>query len=68
MCVRTPFELEWTDSEMAEDSWRWDQMRNRTPLSPLPIEMGDLVLESLVREAGAVGQYERPYRPGRGPD
>ena len=53
VCVRTPFELEWTDSEMAEGSWRWDQMHNPTPLSPLSIEMSDLVLESLVREAGA---------------
>ena len=47
VCVRTPFELEWTDSEMAEGSWRWDQMHNPTPLSPLSIEMSDLVLESL---------------------
>ena len=38
---------------MAEGSWRWDQMHNPTPLSPLSIEMSDLVLESLVREAGA---------------
>ena len=52
VCVRTPFELEWTDSEMAEGSWRWDQMHNPTPLSPLSIEMSDLVLESLVSRVG----------------
>ncbi len=38
---------------MAEGSWRWDQMHNPTLLSPLSIELSDLVLESLVREAGA---------------
>ena len=43
---------------MAEGSWRWDQMHNPTPLSPLSIEMSDLVLESLVREAGAT--YDEP--------
>ena len=38
---------------MAEGAWRWDQMHNPTPLSPPSIELSDLVLESLVREAGA---------------
>ena len=31
----TPFPVEWASAELARDEWRWDQVHNPTPLTPL---------------------------------
>jgi pyruvate,water dikinase len=37
----TPFPVEWPEPEMAKLGWRWDQMHNPLPFTPLSEELGE---------------------------
>ena len=59
----TPFPVEWPDEETRKFGWRWDQMHNPLPFTPLSDELGQDLLEGFGRAMDRMGSPVRPARP-----
>jgi phosphohistidine swiveling domain-containing protein len=65
----TPFPVEWAHADLARDQWRWDQVHNPTPLTPLAQDLIALKREGMYRGGDATGRpfhEERIYANGYG--
>ena len=58
----TPFHVEWPDPKMASYGWRWDQLHNLTPLTPLAQELSSYKREGMLRGGERTG---RPFGGGQ---
>ena len=65
----TPFPVEWASAELARDEWRWDQVHNPTPLTPLAQDLIALKRRGMYRggvQTGRPFNEERMYANGYG--
>ncbi|MDP6272855.1 MAG: hypothetical protein QGI84_02505, partial [Dehalococcoidia bacterium] len=44
-----PFPVDWADDDLAHSSWRWDQVHNPTPLTPLAQDLIALKRQGMYR-------------------
>jgi pyruvate,water dikinase len=58
----TPFPVEWAHADLARDQWRWDQVHNPTPLTPLAQDLIAVKRQGMYRGGNATG---RPFREER---
>lgn len=64
-----PFPVDWADDDLAHSSWRWDQVHNPTPLTPLAQDLIALKRQGMYRGGEATGRpfyEERMYANGYG--
>lgn len=65
----TPFPVEWPGEEHAESRWRWDQVHNPTPLTPLAQDLIAIKRQGMYRGGEITGRpfnEERMYANGYG--
>ncbi|MDP6822697.1 MAG: PEP-utilizing enzyme [Dehalococcoidia bacterium] len=65
----TPFPVDWANDDLAGDQWRWDQVHNPTPLTPLAQDMIAIKRKGMYRGGDATGRpfnEERMYANGYG--
>ena len=58
----TPFPVEWPDPEMEQWGWRWDQLHQPTPLTPLAQDFVDYKSQGMGEGAAATGRFFRRQR------
>src|SRR6188508_1386538 len=59
----TPFPVEWPGDETRKFGWRWDQMHNPAPFTPLSEELGEDILAGFGRAMDRMGSPVRPAIP-----
>jgi hypothetical protein len=71
----TPFPVEWPDAAMTKHGWRWDQLHNSTPMTPLSQDLSGPKSAGMIEAADHTGHVflgERIYAHGyifsRSPD
>jgi len=65
----TPFPVEWAHADLARDQWRWDQVHNPTPMTPLAQDLIALKRQGMYQSGDATGRpfhEERMYANGYG--
>ena len=65
----TPFPVEWAHADLVRDPWRWDQVHNPTPLTPLAQDLIAVKRQGMYRGGDATGRpfhEERMYANGYG--
>jgi len=65
----TPFPVEWAHADLARIPWRWDQVHNPTPLTPLAQDLIAVKRQGMYRGGDATGRpfhEERMYANGYG--
>jgi pyruvate,water dikinase len=65
----TPFPVDWAHVDLARDRWRWDQVHNPTPLTPLAQDLITVKRQGMYRGGDATGRpfhEERMYANGYG--
>ncbi len=58
----TPFPVEWPDPEMEQWGWRWDQLHQPTPLTPLAQDFIGYKSQGMGEGAAATGRFFRRQR------
>ncbi|MDA1256365.1 MAG: PEP-utilizing enzyme [Chloroflexi bacterium] len=64
-----PFPVVWPDADLSRDEWRWDQVHNPTPLTPLSQDLISLKRRGMYRGGETTGRpfnEERMYSNGYG--
>jgi pyruvate,water dikinase len=65
----TPFPVGWAHADLARDQWRWDQVHNPTPLTPLAQDLIAVKRQGMYRGGEVTGRpfyEERMYANGYG--
>ncbi len=51
-----PFRVEWPDADAPSHTWRWDQVKNPTPLTPLAQHFMNMKRDGMARAAAQTGR------------